>query len=138
MFSSAYASKDFDIVAEPEGKVLLPAIGGCSPNPAGKEAELERYGGERKGPGMGDGGFKSAAPGSPTRAKHGHGDPASISTSRDWRSSAREVIMDILLGGDGSAVSSCGEKVPLGQSSQNNLIDWPEALEHLHVGNVSR
>jgi len=46
--------------------------------------------------------------------------------------------MDVLLGGDGSAVSSSGEKVPLGQSSQNNLIDWAEALEHLHVGNVSR
>jgi len=50
----------------------------------------------------------------PLAAKHGNA--ASISASRDWRSLAREVIMDVLLGGDGSAVSSSGEKVPLGQS----------------------
>jgi len=45
--------------------------------------------------------------------------------------------MDILLGSNGSAVSSGGKKVPLRQGSQNPLIDWPEALEHFHVDNVS-
>ncbi len=46
--------------------------------------------------------------------------------------------MDILLRSNGHAVSSRGKKVPLRQGGQNLLVDWPEALEHFHVDNVSR
>jgi len=45
--------------------------------------------------------------------------------------------MDILLGSNGCAVSSGGKKVPLRQGRENLLIDWPEALEHFHVDNIS-